>query len=153
MSHLQIRLLGPPQVFLGGKAITAMRSDKVRALLGYLSIEFNQPHRREKLAGLLWPDYPEASARASLRRALADMRKVIGDEAAIPHYLHITRQIIQFNPESDVWVDAVNFSQLTRIPAQQNPETIQDWVEAVELYEGEFMEGFSLPDCAIYEEL
>jgi DNA-binding SARP family transcriptional activator len=129
-----------------------MRSDKVRALLGYLSIEGNKPHRREKLAGLLWPDCPEASARASLRRALADMRKVIGDEVAIPHYLHITRQIIQFNPESDVWVDAVNFSQLTRIPAQQNPETIQDWVEAVELYEGEFMEGFSLPDCAIYEE-
>jgi DNA-binding SARP family transcriptional activator len=77
MPHLEIFLLRPFQVRLGGVEVTGMRSDKVRALLAYLAVEADQPHRREKLAGLLWPGYPEESARASLRRALADLRQAL----------------------------------------------------------------------------
>jgi DNA-binding SARP family transcriptional activator len=80
VSSLEVRLLGPFQVRMGERLVTEMRSDKVRALLAYLAIEADQPHRREKLAGLLWPGYPEGSARASLRRALADLRVAIEDE-------------------------------------------------------------------------
>lgn len=75
MVSLEIRLLGPPQVTLNGEPVTSMRSDKVLALLSYLAVESERLHRREKLAGLLWPDYPESSARSSLRRALADLRR------------------------------------------------------------------------------
>ena len=42
--------------------VTAFASNKVRALLAYLAVEADRPHRREALAGLLWPEQPEAKA-------------------------------------------------------------------------------------------
>ena len=74
MARLSIRLLGPFEVALDGEPVTGFVSDKVRALLAYLAVEADRPHRRETLAGLLWPDVPEQSARTSLRTALANVR-------------------------------------------------------------------------------
>ena len=46
--------------FYDGAPITAFESDKVRALLAYLAVESGRPQRREMLAGLLWPERPDA---------------------------------------------------------------------------------------------
>jgi DNA-binding SARP family transcriptional activator len=97
MARLSIRLFGSFEATLEGEPVTGFVSDKVRALLIYLAVESDRPHRREALAGLLWPDYPEPSARASLRRALTNLRMVIGDRDASPPFLSISRQTIQFN--------------------------------------------------------
>ncbi len=121
MARLSIQLLGPFQVTLGGEAVTGFVSDKARALLAYLAVETGRPHRRETLAGLLWPDTPESAARTSLRTALANLRQVVGDAQAQPGYLHITRQTIQLNQESDAQVDVSRFTQLleaTHLPAR-----------------------------------
>ncbi|MFN2196646.1 MAG: BTAD domain-containing putative transcriptional regulator, partial [Anaerolineales bacterium] len=152
MPRLEIRLLGPPQVRQGGEAVAGLRSDKVRALLAYLVVEAEQPHRREKLAGLLWPGYPEKSARASLRRALADLRLAIGDKEASPAFLEITRRTIQFERTSDVWVDVAAFGKLAKEVQSSNGQSIDAWEEAAALYHGEFLEGFSLPDSPAFEE-
>jgi len=150
MPQLSIALLGPFQVTLDGEPTTAFVSDKVRALLAYLAVETGGPHRREKLAGLLWPDSPERSARANLRRALANLRQAIGDHQAAPPYLHISRQTIQFNGDSQVQSDVTAFSLLL---AQTSLErTIPQLKEAVALYRGSFLEGFSLADSAAFEE-
>lgn len=151
MACLSVRLLGPFQVTLDGEPVTGLRSDKVRALLAYLAVEAERPHRREKLAGLLWPDWPERSARASLRRALANLRQVIGDREAIPPFLDISRQTIQFNSASDAWIDVTAFIRLLEAkgPPQQ---TIRQLEEAVELYRGSFLEGFSIGDSPAFEE-
>jgi DNA-binding SARP family transcriptional activator/predicted ATPase len=152
---LSIRLLGPFQVTLDGEAVVSFRSDKVRALLAYLCVEAEGPHRREKLAGLLWPDWPERSARTNLRQALANLRQVIGDHAATPPFLRISRQTIQFDRTSDAWVDVIAFAYLTALqPARQHTanETIDALEEAVELYRGDFLDGFSLPDSPPFEE-
>ncbi len=159
MPRLEIRLLGPPQVRLDGDSLTSLRSDKVRALLAYLAMEADRPHRREKLAGLLWPGYPEASARASLRRALTDLRKAvrpakspaIEDDDAEPPYLQVTRQTIRFDKSSDAWVDAAAFEGLTK-KKPVDDLTIAGWEAAVDLFQGEFLEGFSLPDSPAFEE-
>ena len=91
-----------------GTASRSSGSDKARGLLAYLAVEAGQAHRREKLAGLLWPDYTESSARASLRRALADLRLAIGDQQASPSFLLIGQETIQFNtqatPPSTSWL-------------------------------------------------
>jgi DNA-binding SARP family transcriptional activator len=79
MARLAIRLLGPFQVTPDREPVTGFASDKVRALLAYLAVTAGRPHRRETLAGLLWPEYPERSARAALRNALANLRRMIGD--------------------------------------------------------------------------
>jgi len=62
--------LGAFHVTLDGLPVTAFHSDKVRALLAYLAVESSRPHCRESLAGLLWPDWPDASARKNLTNAL-----------------------------------------------------------------------------------
>ena len=155
MAHLSIRLLGPPQIALDENSIADFGSDKVRALLFYLAAEPDQPHRRETLAGLLWPDYPERSARASLRSALADLRKAIGDRQTESPFLCISRQAIQFNADSDAWCDAVAFaSALESVPAFQSmsPQLAQKLAQAVALYRGDFLTGFSIGDSAIFDE-
>ena len=117
MALLQIRLFGAPEITLDGKAAGDLRSDKALALLAYLAVESDQAHRREKLAGLLWPDYTESSARTNLRRGLADLRQAIGDHQAVPPYLQITREGIQLNTGSDAWVDVVAFGALVEAGA------------------------------------
>ena len=78
MTKLQVRLFGPHEVAVDDTPVSGFDSDKVRALLAYLVVEAARPHRRQKLAGLLWPDFPERSARTNLRRALSNLRQVIG---------------------------------------------------------------------------
>ena len=103
--QLEITTLGGQAIKREGEPVTAFESDKVRALLVYLAVESERPHRRERLAGLLWPDYPERSARREPARRLANLRSAIGDREATPPFLNISRQTIQFNTASDAWVD------------------------------------------------
>ncbi|MGD9028366.1 MAG: BTAD domain-containing putative transcriptional regulator, partial [Anaerolineae bacterium] len=155
MPRLLVRLLGPIQVTLDGEPLVAFRSDKVRALLAFLCVELAGPHRREKLAGLLWPDWPESSARTNLRQALANLRQVIDDHAAQPSFLRISRQTIQFNPGADAWVDVNAFAELAAAPSPGEASSqgaIDALGEAIALYRGEFLEGFSLPDSPPFEE-
>jgi predicted ATPase/DNA-binding SARP family transcriptional activator len=156
---LEIRTLGGLSINLDGQPVTAFQSDKVRALLANLVVESENPHRRETLAGLLWPDYPERSARTNLRNALANLRQVIRDREATPPFLRISRQSIQFNSESDSWADVKAFTNLLdACKAHTHPrlevcdqckERLQ---EAVSLYQGDFLSGFSLADSPAFEE-
>ena len=152
MTHLFIRLLGPFETILNGKPVTRFHSDKARALLAYLCLEKSGAHRREKLAGIFWPDLTERSARANLRNALSNLRLEIGDRLLSTHtspdFLLITRQTIQFNPESDAWVDALAF-----LDAMEAPQaSIGELETTAALYRGEFMAGFSLHSSSIFEE-
>jgi DNA-binding SARP family transcriptional activator len=147
VARLSIRLLGPMQVSLEGEPLPRFESDKVRALLAYLAVEADQPHRREKLAGLLWPERPERSARANLRQALSNLRLAIGDARASPPFLKVTRQALQFNAASDAWVDARALAGLLSAGA-----SIADLEAAASLYRGNLLEGFSLPSSAPFEE-
>jgi predicted ATPase/DNA-binding SARP family transcriptional activator len=138
-------------VTLDGEA-TGFESDKVRALLVYLAVESEGPHRREKLAGLLWPDWPERSARNNLRHALAVLRTAIGDREASPPFLHVTRQTVQFNAASDAWVDAAAFGALLQPPEPPGEPSLEHMEEAAKLYQGDLLEGFSLADSPAFEE-
>lgn len=151
MADLHIRLLGQFHVILDGVVVSDFASDKVRALLVYLASEKDHPHRREILAHLLWPDKPESTARGSLRRALANLRKAISDAQAAPPHLLISRQDIQFNPEGGAWIDV---DVLTHIYALEKAtsENIAQYDEILDLYQGEFLAGFSLQGNLPFDE-
>lgn len=100
VAKLGINLLGSFQVFRGDQVLTKFKSNKVRAVLAYLVAEADSSHHRSSLAGLLWPEYPEKTARRNLRDILSNLRQAIGDREAQPPYLLITRQSLQFNPAS-----------------------------------------------------
>lgn len=146
MARLVVKLLGSLQVTLDGEPVTGFESDKVRALLAYLAVEKERPQRRERLAGLLWPERPEQAARANLRVALFNLRTVIGDRMAAPPLLCITSQAIQLNPTGDLSVDVADFAALVEM------RDIPSLEQAIQLYRGDLLEGFSLPDSAAFEE-
>jgi DNA-binding SARP family transcriptional activator len=152
VARLSICLLGSFWVTLDGDPVTNFESDKVRALLAYLGVEAETPQRREKLAGMLWPERPESVARANLRHALANLRLVIGDRQATSPFLLTTWQTIQFNNASDVWVDVAAFTDLAQTSHSPTPGTIERLETALELYRGSFLEGFSIPDSPAFEE-
>jgi predicted ATPase len=66
--------------------------------------------------------------------------------------LHVTRQTVQFNAASDAWIDVTAFATLLQTAQPSDPQTLQRWEEAIELYQGNFLEGFSLPDSPAFEE-
>ncbi|NIV34906.1 MAG: AAA family ATPase [Anaerolineae bacterium] len=152
MSRLSIQLFGTVRVTLKGEPVTRFESDKARALLAYLAVEADRAHQREKLAGMLWPESTEQVARAYLRRLLVNVRRAVGDYEADPPPLHITRQTIQFNVLSDAWVDVTAFLRLVHTRGLTDQETIHQLEEAVELYRGGFLEGFSLAGSPAFEE-
>ena len=94
MGTLHISILGTFHVTQDGKAVTGFDSDKARALLAYLAIEADRPHRREKLAGLFWPEQTDKRARANLSQVLFSLRKAIGDREAEPPFLRINPKAI-----------------------------------------------------------
>ena len=144
MARLSIHLLGPFDASLDRTPVANFETDKVRALLAYVTVEVHRPHRRQELAGLLWPDWPERSARANLRYA-------IGDRQADPPHLLITRDSIQFNIASDSRVDVAVFDELFK--TDQGEENLY-WrlKQALALYRGPFLSGFSLKDSAPFED-
>ena len=146
MGRLSLALLGPVAVTLDGEPVTGFESDKVRALLAYLAVEADRPHRRAVLAGLLWPERPDQAAHANLRNALANLRRAIGDGHASPPFLLITREAIQFNRASDYALD------LTELAALSGREAIDQLEAAVALYRGTFLEGFSLKESSAFED-
>ena len=151
MSHLTLCLLGPIQASLDGRPITSFRSNKVRALLAYLALESDRRHARDSLAGLLWPGYTDRSALNSLRSSLANLRRALGDQEADPPILLITRESVQFTTESRHTLDVATL--MAAIPAAGNsPEPTDRLTQAAALYRGELLEGFSLGDCAAFEE-
>ena len=148
MAHLRISLLGSIQVTLDGQPITGFKSNKVRALLAYLVVEADKPHRRESLAGLLWPDWSEREALGNLRYTLSDLRRAIDDRAVEPPFLIISRDSIQFNTASDHWLDVAAFTETLG----NKSASIEEQEKALVLYKGAFLEGFSVDDSPAFEE-
>src|ERR1044071_896602 len=71
---LRVRVLG--ELELDG--LTPPASRRARALLAYLALNPG-PQPRGALAARFWPDVLDESARTSLRGALADVRRVVGE--------------------------------------------------------------------------
>lgn len=143
MVHLSLSFLGTFQASLGGKPLTNFRSAKVQGLLVYLALTTPQPHAREALAALFWPDQAEAVAKKNLRQSLYQLRQVVGDaDSPAESYLLVTRSTIQFNPASDHSLDVAAF-----LACVDNDQMKQ----ATTLYQGDLLPAFTC-DSLPFEE-
>jgi predicted ATPase len=159
MARLALFLFGPLHVTLDGQPANGFESAKVRALLIYLAVEADRPHRRSALAGLLWPEQPEDVARNNLRQALANLRRAIADQQAQPPFLVSTRETVQFNAASDHWLDVTAFDSLLAAcasHAHRHPAScklcMQRMAQAAGLYQGDFLAQFSVSGTVAFEE-
>lgn len=153
---LALSLLGTFNVTLDGQPVQ-FATARARALLVYLAVEADRPHRREALAALLWPDHPEAASRQNLSQELARLRRAIrdGDET---RYLHITSTTLQFDSHS-ADADVRRFQNLLATCATHRHESSERCLvclgrlhAASALYGGDFLGGFSLKDNQPFNE-
>lgn len=149
---LRLVLLGKPQISRAGAPVTGFVYNKALALLGYLAVT-GRPHSRDALAGLLWGEMSDAAAKANLRKILSALREVAGRE------LIIDRQTVAFDAESLYWLDTEVFESklqsLTATSVALPDLTDRDMKlldEAVQLYRGDFLEGFYVRDAPAFEE-
>lgn len=151
LSSLRLVLFGTPEIFVDDTPIE-VDTRKAIALLAYLAVK-NQPVSRDVLANLLWTDYDQQSASASLRRTLS-----VAYKALQRNWLAIERTRVGLSNAPDVWVDVNRFRELVRLSQQhQHPTGIcatcfERLREAVELYREDFLTGFNLRDGSNFEE-
>ena len=142
-ARLGLRLLGKPQVHLDGQAITGFRTAKAEALLYYLAVA-GQGRPREALANLLWGEMPEAKAKRNLTQILSLLRK------RFEPFLEIEPQQVGFKPGTDYWIDVVEFEQM--LEAVDPAKSLEQLRQAVDLYRGDFLQGFFVKEAFSFEE-
>lgn len=133
---LRIYLLGNPQIFDGDEPLPLPTPGKVLELWTYLLLNRQRPVLRDHLAYTLWPDVPEAEARANLRRHLHLLRKQLPALPADIPWIVATRKTLQWNPEAICWLDVALLEELD----EENVDDTQ-WTAAIEAYRGDLLEG------------
>jgi WD40 repeat protein/class 3 adenylate cyclase len=142
---LQLWLLGQFDVRVDGKR-TVLGSRAAESLLAFLVLNPGTAHRRERLAGMFWPEMPDENARGNLRHHLWRVRKALTSPQSLdPARAQSPRSdciladelTIAFNSEADYWLDV---AQLAR-PAAPDAST-SDLISSLTLYRGELLPGF-----------
>jgi len=130
---LSLKLLGGFVVRDESGTTLSLRTRKMRALLAYLAVNADRPQPRERLMALLWGDRDERQARPSLNNALMSIRRIGGDQQL--SLLHSDGAQVTLRSAAmacDVW--------RFRAMLTKEPEA------AVDLYEGPFLDGLSIPE-------
>ena len=152
MSHLSLFLRGSPRLEGDGVPVEFARRKNV-ALLAYLAMT-GTSHTRDFLITLLWPELEPSRARASLRRNLSVLRRALGEEQLLTG-----GDSIALESTADFSVDVDQFHRLLRAwQAHGHPEAevcakcLEALSEAVELYRGDFLAGFTLQDSVAFDD-
>ncbi len=152
MSRLALSLLGPPRIERDGVVIE-VDTRKAIALIAYLAVT-RQRHSRDALAALLWPEYDQSHARATLRRTLSTLNKALNGP-----WLEVDRETIALNRNSDLQIDVNGFHELLaecqshhHKPGETCSACIDPLAKAVALYQGDFLAGFSLRDSPNFDD-
>lgn len=136
---LYVCLLGWPEVQWvreGQRQTLTFPSLKSQAILYYL-LMVRRPVARERLMALLWPEVAPRRAQSSLRTALYQLQRALPEGA-----LHTDRRCVMLNAHYAWETDVDHLYRLLK-----QPFSLQRLHEAQELYRGDFLEGFHIPDA------
>lgn len=150
---LRLRLLGAPSIFDAAQEIY-LPSQKAQALLFYLAAEMGRSFARGQIVALLWEESAEREGRNSLSTVLTRLRQ------ALPVFpIRTEGDTLAWQPSTDAWVDLHEFQAVARTPgalhAEPGPpaeQRIRALENAVALYRGSFLDGFTVRDSEGYEE-
>ncbi|CAN5188758.1 hypothetical protein BH20ACT5_BH20ACT5_14610 [soil metagenome] len=136
--RVEIRILGSFRVRRADGSLVASqewRTGKTADLLRLLAVRSQGAVPVERLLEALWPDVDEQRGRASLRTAIAQIRRILGQDSVERRLGGLVLR--------DAWVDAVAFRTLARearrlMAGSQPARLVTVTREAEALYLGEF---------------
>jgi DNA-binding SARP family transcriptional activator len=134
MTSMRLELLGDLLIRGGDGSLVAIGARKSQALLAYLAMKPMQHASREKLAGLLWSSTGPDQARQSLRQTLSTVRKELLQIAPNDKILIEEGDLLRL--DTAVSCDVVEFESLIAVGTEEALK------EAIELYRGDFLDGF-----------
>jgi DNA-binding SARP family transcriptional activator len=137
---IELRLLGPIELRGGdGRDVTAVLAQPKRlAALVYLAAA--RPYgfiRRDKLVGLLWPDFDQSRARQALNKTVHHLRQALGESAIVSR------------GDQELAIDDA----ILRCDVRELDQALAagDRVAALALYRGPFADGLFITDAADFE--
>jgi DNA-binding SARP family transcriptional activator len=136
MTSMRLELLGDLLIRSGDGSLVTIGAKKSQALLAYLAIKPGQHVSREKLAGLLWSSTGPDQARQSLRQTLSSVRKDLAQIA--PDQKLLIEESDLLSLDRSVSCDVAEMESLI---AAGTEEALKN---AIELYRGDFLDGFSI---------
>ncbi len=129
---LEVKALGRLELISEGSCLPLPATLKSCSLLLYLLVNRERDHHRNQLADMFWGNRTEQKARRSLTTALWHIRRALPDKELI----WSDYRTVGINPNSHLVLDFERFSDLA------TSTVIRDQQAAVELYQGEFLDGF-----------
>jgi predicted ATPase/DNA-binding SARP family transcriptional activator/TPR repeat protein len=144
-----------PQINRGNEPVSIQRR-KDLALLIYLAVT-SQPHSRDTLATIFWQEESQTLARSNLRKSLSRLKALLGQNSLL-----VLQDQIALNPQLLDHLDVREFHSRYQqfrkhheregSKAELCPSCQKALEEAVALYQGDFLEGFSIPDSSVFDE-
>ena len=158
MSGLRFQLFGKFLVLRDGQELRGLDACKERELLSYLIIHRDRPQLREFLASLLWPNTSTERSKKYLRQALWHLVSALPeDHESAPSLLQVEHDWVQLNLSGDIWADVALFDRaFTMVQGvagrQLDHHQVSLLKEAVNIYVGEFLEGWYQDWCLFERE-
>lgn len=143
MKKLDLVLLGTPTVLLDGEKLSGLSNRKAQALLYYVALA-GKPVGRDRLTALLWPKMKPKAAKHNLRTTLNTLKQLLDP------YLEITTRTVAFHSDMPVSSDVKQLRMRLELAIAE--EDAKALLDAVMLYQGEFLQGFHLRNADSFEE-
>ena len=149
---LRVYLFGRFRV-LRDAPVKGLEAVRAQELLSYLMLNNRRAHSRHGLAEQLWSDVPSAQAHKHLRQALWHVLSALhrDNEPTAERLVTIESDAIGINPRASVWIDVCAFEDALRAA----PTSVEGYAlrrAAVELYQGELLEGWYQDWCLFERE-
>lgn len=134
---LLMHLFGPPEFRVNGELLPRLKTRKGLYILALLALRHGREVERNWLAGILWPENDEETARTYLRQSLTDLRNALGSESG--RLLSPTQRTLRLDIESGATadVDVATFAQCLKRSDTASLEQV------VALYRGPLLEGWT----------
>jgi DNA-binding SARP family transcriptional activator/tetratricopeptide (TPR) repeat protein len=137
---LEARLFGGFELRVGHRSVR-LPTRQCRLLVAYLFSNGPRPHQRTLLAGLFWPERPERRALRNLSDALWRSARALETAGCAEAPWERTTSTVRLKNDAG-WCDVRSFRNL--VSQRSDPEA---WAQAIELYRGEYLEGFYQDWC------
>ncbi|HEV3310696.1 MAG TPA: AAA family ATPase, partial [Chloroflexota bacterium] len=149
--RVRVVLFGPPRIERDGEP-ARLDTRKAIALIALLAMSEGSRSRAE-LASLLWPEGDDEGSRGALRRTLSVLKQAVGEDALV-----IQRQALRMRRDT-AEVDVLRFMDLLEtVRAHGHPINaacevcLDPMTNAISLYTGAFLAGFSLRNAPDFDD-